>query len=362
MSPNEYGAAVARLGELATTYFREMEDVLENFHLSSMLQSQQRVGGKFSAPLAGAQEELSRLSPPPGQEEFHQRFLKGITHGNRSCQVFCHPVAPEHYLLCYRGCRQEMSEAMRSLYPLRRQVAGLDTYWVTPDEVANIEKIEAAADPPPGVPTGLLYRDWDPQPPRYTLYVPENYTPTHPWPLIVYLHGGGGNDHDAVWLWLRYAKSKGFLLVCPKSPDFTWVFSDVQWVLATIKEVASMYNIVEKGIFLTGVSDGGTFSYEFGLSNPHIFAAIAPVAGAFVPWPWHDFAQGNHLPVFILHGTKDKVIPVDFARTAKRVLEEFNYPLAYREIPHWGHAWPFSRIHEIGAFFQEVLQRRLSEP
>lgn len=358
MNQEDYLVLVARLGHLVESYFREMEDVLENFHLSTMPQSQERVATKFRQPLSQAQEELSQVAPPTGREGFHKGVLEGYAHLNRSCQVFCHPVAPEHYLLCYRGCRQEMSEAMRCLYPLRLQVPGVNTYWVTDDEVGNLARIEKPAEPAPGVPTGLLYRDWDPHPPRYTLYVPENYDPAREWPMIVYLHGGGGNDHDSIWLWLRYAKSKGFLLVAPKSPDFTWVFSDVQWVLASIKEVSGMYRVNQFGIFLTGVSDGGTFSYEFGLTNPQVFAAIAPVAGAFVPWPWYDFAKGNHVPVFILHGTKDRVIPVVFARTAKKVLGDFGYPLVYREIPHWGHAWPFSRIGEIGGFFQEVLRQR----
>ncbi|MEK7849186.1 MAG: dienelactone hydrolase family protein, partial [Chloroflexota bacterium] len=197
---------------------------------------------------------------------------------------------------------------------------------------------------------------------RYTLYVPENYDPSRAWPVVVALHGGGGNDHDFVWLYLKHAKSRGYLVVVPKSIDVTWTFSDSQVVLAALQEVASMYSVDRSAVFLTGVSDGGTFTYEFGLSNPEVFAALAPVAGGFIPWPWHDFAHARKMPVYILHGAQDKIIPVEFARSAREVLGKYGYPLVYRELADWGHAWPLSKMGEVFGFFEDVRQGRIKVP
>ncbi len=44
----------------------------------------------------------------------------------------------------------------------------------------------------------------------YTLYIPEDYSPDKPLPLIlVALHGGYGQGAEYVWTWLRPARSRG---------------------------------------------------------------------------------------------------------------------------------------------------------
>jgi len=354
MTGQEYLAAVAELGRAASDYLNGMEAVYEQFRIHNLPETRAAVRERYGNLLARLREHLSRLEPPPGMEDFHRRLIEAWEHLVRSCEIFCHPFRPEEWILCLRGSRAEMCEAMRLLYSLRLEIPGFARHWVTPEAQADLERLESRPQPPPGVPVGLLYRDWDPEPPRYTLYVPENYTPSQSWPVVVALHGGGGNDHDFVWLYLRQAKSRGYLVLAPKSLGMTWTFSDLPMVLAALEEVAGMYRLDRRAVFLTGVSDGGTFTYEFGLSNPHVFAALAPVAGGFIPWPWHDFSRARKLPLYILHGARDRIIPVEFARYAREVLGGHGYPIVYRELPDWGHAWPFSKMGEIFDFFEDV--------
>lgn len=360
MTRKEYLSVVEGLGEVASDYLDGMEGFYEQFRIRTLPEMQAQVKERYGKVLAEKKELLSRLEPPRGLKEFHRQFLQAWGHLTRSCDVFCHPIRPEEWILCLRGSRGEMCQAMRLLYSLRLQIPGFARHWVTPEARANLKELEARPDPQPEVSVGLMYRNWDPEPPRYTLYVPENYTPSRSWPVVVALHGGGGNDHDFIWLYLKQAKSKGYLVLVPKSMDVTWTFSDSQVVLAALQEVTSMYNVDRGAIFITGVSDGGTFTYEFGLSNPEVFAALASVAGGFIPWPWHDFAHARKLPVYILHGAQDKIIPVEFARSAREVLGKYGYPLVYRELDDWAHAWPFSRMGEIFGFFEDVRQGKVA--
>lgn len=356
MDRESYLEAVGGLAGLATDYILALEDALENFRLRELDRYQKAIGEKYRQRLTEGKERLARLEPPAELESRHRDFSQAFTHLEKSCQIFTHPFRPEEWILCIRGSHHEICEARRLLYQLRRQIPGLASYWVTADATLSLDEIEAEPNPSPGVPVGLLYRDWDPEPPRYTLYVPEGYRPQRSYPLAVALHGGGGNDHDFIWLWLRYARSRGFILVAPKSLDMTWTFSDAKSIGATVRELESSYNINPKGIFLTGLSDGGTFAYEFGIGNHELFAAIAPISGALVPWPWHDFARASHLPVYIQHGARDRIIPVELARSARDFLEQFGFKVIYKEFPDWGHALPFSKIASVFDFFQQVLE------
>jgi predicted esterase len=72
--------------------------------------------------------------------------------------------------------------------------------------------------------------------------------------------------------------------------------------------------------------------------------------------PWHDFEKAKDLPVYILHGELDRIIPVSFARQAKALFERFGYHLVYRELRNWGHAYPFSEIGNICGFFDSILR------
>lgn len=359
MKREEYHKTIEELGQTALAYLQDMERTLEGFHLHELPQSQEPIAQKYRQLLQGNDARLENLQPPMGEESFHEQFRLAHSHLYQSCRVFSSPVQSEDYIPCLRGSTHELCMARYYFYQIRVRMPYFVPFWVTEDQFPNLDRIEVEPNPSLEVPVGLLYKDWEPHPPRYSLYVPEYYDPQRRWPLIVAMHGGGGNDNDFIWLWLRQAKSHGYILVSPKSLDLTWTPKDIRVVLAVIREVQAMYQIDEKGIFLTGVSDGGTFSYEVGLRNPDLFAAIAPVAGGLMPW--FDFERAHHLPVYILHGALDWMAPVAFARQARDILERHGYRLVYHEVPDWGHAMPFSKVMNISAFFNQILQERHGE-
>lgn len=356
MAKEEYREAIEEIGGLAVSFLRDMETALEDFHIRELPRYQQPIREKYLNRWQQAQEQLNRLSPPPELASFHQLLQEACSCLKNSYDIFSYPYPPDRYIECIQGAYHEVCWAKWSLYQIRALLPGFRTYWLTEDAIDRIDQIEVPLDPSLQVPMGLLFKDWDEQQTRYSLYVPEYYDPGRSWPLIVCLHGGGGRDDDIIWLWLKHAKSKGFLLVAPKSTEMTWMPRDVHFVLKVIQEVRSLYHVEEKAIFLTGVSDGGTFTYEVGMRNPHLFAALAPVSGGMMPW--FDFEKARHLPIYILHGAKDAIIPVDFAHQAKGILESFGYPLVYRELPDWGHAIPFKEMVYICDWFERILRER----
>ncbi len=54
------------------------------------------------------------------------------------------------------------------------------------------------------------------------LYVPGSYDPAQPAPLIVMLHGAGGNAHHGIAPLLQLAEAAGVILLAPESRRQTW--------------------------------------------------------------------------------------------------------------------------------------------
>ncbi len=136
----------------------------------------------------------------------------------------------------------------------------------------------------------------------YRFYVPASYRASAPTPLLLALHGGGGNmdyqaDDERYGL-ISKANKEGFIVVFPngysklKSGKLaTWNagkccgaardanIDDVGFIRKLVERVTSQANIDRRRIYATGMSNGGLMSYRLACEMPEVFSAIAPVAG-----------------------------------------------------------------------------------
>ena len=104
----------------------------------------------------------------------------------------------------------------------------------------------------------------------FSLYVPETYDPSRAWPLVVAMHGGSGNGGAFLWSWLREARTRGFIVLAPTASGSTWSLMEPDVDGANIDRMVD--EVAERSgtsmparQLLTGMSDGGTFSYVLGL-------------------------------------------------------------------------------------------------
>jgi phospholipase/carboxylesterase len=119
---------------------------------------------------------------------------------------------------------------------------------------------------------------------------------------------------------------------------------DTRSILRMLEEVASEYSIDHSRIYLTGLSDGGIFTYILGLEQSQLFRGLAPVAGALHPVvdPMLRRGLGKDTPLFVVHGVHDFIFPVAFTRQTCKLLNDIGYNIKYEELPEWGHAYPYS--------------------
>lgn len=134
----------------------------------------------------------------------------------------------------------------------------------------------------------------------YRLFIPSGYTPGRSVPLVIALHGGGGNAgaSERMTGLSAYAESKNFILVHPNGSGrfskflLTWntgnccgyahehQVDDVGFIRYLIDTLSAEYSIDPKRIYATGMSNGGKMSYRLACFLADKIAAIAPVVGS----------------------------------------------------------------------------------
>ena len=219
----------------------------------------------------------------------------------------------------------------------------------------------AAEEKPPS--TGLLRIQAVGRPRRDCwLYVPSTYNRAKRYPLVVVLHPAGLTGATLVRTWGEVAERTGaFIVAGPECKDRKrrrWSFDDERDLLATIKKVMALYSVDPARVLLTGFSQGAVYTYTFGLRNPGVFRAIAPVAGALIagqsPAAEAILRKARGMGVYIAHGAIDQQIPVVRARASRARLEKAGFVVTYHEMPYMGHHFPPEEAPRIWAWFQKL--------
>jgi dienelactone hydrolase len=147
----------------------------------------------------------------------------------------------------------------------------------------------------------------------YMIQVPVDYRGDQPFPMIIYLSGGGGLAFDAATSLSNELKHAGYLVLIPHAGgDLWWESKPTEMVHTLLLETLRSYNVDTNRVYLTGFSNGGTASVEYGTRWPERFAAIASLMGAGMDSPSGTKLPMQNLlnvPVLFVHGDKDPRIP-----------------------------------------------------
>jgi predicted peptidase len=176
---------------------------------------------------------------------------------------------------------------------------------------------------------------------RYLISVPRGYgaAPEQRWPLLLFLHGAGERGDD-LSLVARHGPPRvveegtelPFILVAPQCPtDERWSVSTLS---ALLDEVTGGTAADADRICVTGMSMGGSGTWELAAAYPHRFAAIAPICGR----PSLDSAAAiAHLPIWTFHGAKDPVVPVTGTEAMVAALRRLGSTVRYTRYPDAAH-------------------------
>ncbi|PLS77225.1 MAG: phospholipase [Chloroflexi bacterium] len=171
------------------------------------------------------------------------------------------------------------------------------------------------------------------------LYVPAGYTSDRPAPLVLLLHGAGGDAEGGLGLLQPLADASNLLLVATASRRQTWDViggeygPDVSVIDQALTKVFTRYAVDSSRLAVGGFSDGASYALSLGLINGDLFTHIL----AFSPGYIARGSRHGKPHLFISHGTRDEVLPIDVcSRRIVPVVQRAGYDVQYREFdgPH----------------------------
>ncbi len=196
-------------------------------------------------------------------------------------------------------------------------------------------------------------------------------------PLLLLLHGYGSNEEDL----FSFASElpDEYYVISVRAP-FDMMYGSYAWyainfdadenkfsdhnqaresrdmIANFIDELIEAYPIDDKNVTLIGFSQGAILSYAVALSYPEKVQRVVAMSGYLNLDIVSDKIATNdysNLKIFASHGSSDQVIPVDWARKAKPILESFGIKTIYKEYPV-GHGVAPQNFYD----FSEWLQRK----
>lgn len=192
-------------------------------------------------------------------------------------------------------------------------------------------------------PSSTIPRDLVPGPHRLRLaegdrdglyYIPTTSKADARPPLWVVLHGAAGTGQSAQYMF-ALADEFGVVLVAPDSRDQrTWDGvlrnwgPDVEFIGQAVGHVARLCNCDRDRMTVAGFSDGASYALGFGISYGDQFSRII----AMSPGVMQPIAARGKPKIFISHGTRDGVMPIDItSRVFVPRLKRLGYDVTYRE-------------------------------
>lgn len=177
----------------------------------------------------------------------------------------------------------------------------------------------------------------------YVVRAPRDLTRSSaPLPVVVVLHGGGGNAANAEKMtgFTELVERERIIVVYPEGTSkrarvrlLTWNaghccghamearVDDVGFIDAMLDAVAAAHPVDATRIYATGMSNGAMMTHRLGRELSHRFAAIAPVVGAV--FGDEPNAKGP-VSALMINGLLDKSVPAQGGPTGGRSAREWD--------------------------------------
>jgi phospholipase/carboxylesterase len=206
------------------------------------------------------------------------------------------------------------------------------------------------------------------------LHLPKKFDKKKSYPLVIGLHGNGGNadGFDPAW---KLFGNQGFIFAAAEGPypymlgykskvkqcsweiqiqdEELWKRADplsVEYIKGVARYLSDLYQV--SSVYLLGHSQGAGYAYITGIKNPDFIKGIMCFGGQIPPMDksysllsMDDIEKGKNLRVFIAHGTNDDMLKIEHARESKRFLEQNGFDVTYVE---------FNGGHELN---QQAMQK-----
>lgn len=201
--------------------------------------------------------------------------------------------------------------------------------------------------------------------------------------VVIWLHGLGANGHDfePIVPELGLAESLAVRFIFPHAPDIPVTINggfvmpawydilemnidrkiDQAQILESAARIRALIEheiargVPSERIVLAGFSQGGAVAYETALSFDRPLAGLMALSTYFATAEtiqWHD--ANSALPILVMHGEQDPVVPMQLGERALGVLTRHGYQPLWKSYA-MEHQVCYPQIAEIGRWLNERL-------
>jgi phospholipase/carboxylesterase len=197
-------------------------------------------------------------------------------------------------------------------------------------------------------------------------------------PLLVLIHGYGSNEEDLFSFATELPEQ--YYVVSARAPydmqygSYAWYainfdadenkFSDIDQAKSSrdaiadfIDQLIANYPIDSQKVTLIGFSQGCILSYAVAVSYPEKVQRVVAMGGYFNPEmakPGFENNNFSNLKIFASHGSVDQVVPVDWARKAKPMLDILGIENQYKEYP-MGHGIGPQNFYDFKNWLEKTI-------
>lgn len=199
-------------------------------------------------------------------------------------------------------------------------------------------------------------------------------------PLLLLLHGVGSHEGDLMGL--APELDGRFFVASARAPNtlapgaYAWFHVELTQagpvinpqeaegsrvaLLRFIDEAIEAYALDPRRVFPMGFSQGAIISLSLALTRPDRLAGVVAMSGRILPEVLPLMAPPEamtRLPILVVHGTADPVLPIHYGRGIRDRLSGLPVALTYREYPMGHHVTPES-LRDVTAWLKERLDSR----
>ncbi len=201
----------------------------------------------------------------------------------------------------------------------------------------------------------------------FLLHVPARLPP-EPAPLVLVLHGGGG-DAARVVRFSRFremAERAGFIVAFPEAVEGRWndgrtafqaadgdAADDVGFLLRLVETLAEEWPVDRRRVYVVGPSNGGMMTLRLACEAAGSFAAFAVLIANQPLELAENCRPARPLPILIMNGTADPLMPWEGGavglgwRDRGRVLSTEQTVGLWRRLNGCGSDVETARIHDL---------------
>lgn len=179
-----------------------------------------------------------------------------------------------------------------------------------------------------------------------TFFIPLSYERNYAYPLLVWLHGEGGDERHLQRV-MPLISMRNYVAVAPRGVcavnhrGYGWGVEDELLLAAEhriqdcIDAACRKFRVAERRVFLAGFGTGGTMAFQIALRRPERFGGVLSIGGPFPldRTPLMQLDAARSLPLFIAQGRDAQGYPIERTCQELRLFHAAGMNVTLRQYP-----------------------------